>query len=172
MDTQLTNCSVWSYSELEKMNLKAKKLRANRVTLDYKKVEKDYRDYLKGEKGIKAVTVAFSDLEGRFHMLDYDKKHLLNSSNNLTFDGSSIKGFSSVDESDLRLKLDWASFYWLPADIFGAGKVLIFADIYKNDNSVHSCDFRARLKELIKELYSKKIEANVGSELEGFLFKE
>lgn len=171
MDTQLTDFSTWSYHELEEMNLKAKKLRSNRATLDYKEVEKDYKDYLKGEPGIKAVTVAFSDLEGRFHMLDYDKKYLLNADKNLTFDGSSVKGFSTVNESDLRLKLDWASFYWLPANIFGAGKVLIFADIYKSDNSVHSSDFRARLKELTKDLYSKKIEANIGTELEGFLFK-
>ncbi|HCC68151.1 TPA: glutamine synthetase [Patescibacteria group bacterium] len=171
MDTQLTDFSAWTYQELEEMNLKAKKLRSNRATMDYKKVEKEYRDYLKEEKGIKAVIVAFSDLEGRFHMLDYDKKYLLNASNNLTFDGSSVKGFSTVNESDLRLKLDWASFYWLPADIFGAGKVLLFADIYKSDNTVHSSDFRTRLKELSKELYTKKIEANIGNELEGFLLK-
>ena len=36
----------------------------------------------------------FSDLEGRLHMLDYDKKFLLRSHDNLTFDGSSIRGFT------------------------------------------------------------------------------
>ena len=46
------------------------------------------------EKRIKAVTVCFTDLEGRLHMLDYDKKFLLKSADNLTFDGSSIRGFS------------------------------------------------------------------------------
>jgi len=35
--------------------------------------------------GIKAVTVLFSDLEGRLHMLDYDKKFLIKSWDNLTF---------------------------------------------------------------------------------------
>ena len=33
--------------------------------------------YLTDEKRIKAVTVCFTDLEGRLHMLDYDKKFLL-----------------------------------------------------------------------------------------------
>jgi len=46
---------------------------------------------LTDEKRIKAVTVLFSDLEGRLHMLDYDKKFLIKSWDNLTFDGSSIR---------------------------------------------------------------------------------
>lgn len=171
MDSQITDFLTLSYHELEELNLKSKNIRSNRATLDYEKVEKEYRAYLEKEKGIKAVTVVFSDLEGRFHMLDYDKKFLLNSSNNLTFDGSSVRGFCSVNESDLRLRLDWASFYWLPANIFGSGKVLIFADIYTRENGVHTCDFRARLKELAAELYKDKVMAYVGNELEGFLFE-
>ena len=61
--------------------------------------------YLADEKRIKAVTVLFSDLEGRLHLLDYDKKFLLGSYENLTFDGSSIRGFTAQKESDLRLSL-------------------------------------------------------------------
>jgi glutamine synthetase len=171
MDTELTNFLSLTYPELEEKNLKAKFQRTNRATLDSKKVEQEYKKYLKEEKGIKAVTVFFSDLEGRFHMIDYDKKYLLQSSNNLTFDGSSVRGFSNANESDLRLKLDWASFYWLPSDIFGPGKIAIFADIYTEDNQIHMSDFRARLKELIKDLYKKQIEVNIGNELEGFLLE-
>ena len=85
--------------------------------------------YLTDEKRIKAVTVCFTDLEGRLHMLDYDKKFLLKSADNLTFDGSSIRGFSQQAESDLRLAIDWPAFYWLPSDIFGAGKVLVFGEV-------------------------------------------
>ena len=70
----------------------------------------------------------FSDLEGRLHMLDYDKKFLLNSWDNLTFDGSSIRGFTAQRESDLRLGIDWSAFYWAPADFFGPGKVLVFGE--------------------------------------------
>ena len=43
------------------------------------KVEAERRSYLEKEKRIKAVTVCFTDLEGRLHMLDYDKKFLLSS---------------------------------------------------------------------------------------------
>ncbi len=64
----------------------------------------------------------FSDLEGRLHMLDYDKKFLIASHQNLTFDGSSIRGFTAQHESDLRLDIDWGSFYWAPSDVFGNGQ--------------------------------------------------
>ena len=58
-------------------------------------------EYLENEKGIKAVIVAFTDLEGHFHTLDYDKNYLIGSKDNLTFDGSSIKGFTAQAQSDL-----------------------------------------------------------------------
>src|SRR6478752_2794172 len=115
------------YTELEEMNLKAKDLRLKRASVE--QVREERLKYLKDEKRIKAVTVLFSDLEGRLHMLDYDKKFLLGSWDNLTFDGSSIRGFTAQRESDLRLHMDWPAFYWAPADIFGAGKVLVFGDV-------------------------------------------
>ena len=109
------------YTELEDKNLKAKDQRMKRVPLD--KVREERLKYLTDEKRIKAVTVMFSDLEGRLHMLDYDKKFLLKSWDNLTFDGSSIRGFTAQRESDLRLGIDWPAFYWAPADYFGAGNL-------------------------------------------------
>ena len=108
-----------SYGELEELNLEAKEQRKKRVPLD--KVQAERLSYLGKENRIKAVTVLFSDLEGRLHMLDYDKKFLLKSYENLTFDGSSIRGFTPQRESDLRLAIDWAAFYWAPADVCGPG---------------------------------------------------
>src|SRR3954447_22193510 len=96
------------YSELEELNLQAKEQRTNRVAVD--QIQEQRLKCLTDEKRIKAVTVLFSDLEGRLHMLDYDKKFLLKSWDNLTFDGSSIRGFTAQRESDLRLGLDWARF--------------------------------------------------------------
>ena len=55
-------------------------------------------------------------------MLDYDKKFLLKSADNLTFDGSSIRGFSQQAESDLRLAIDWPAFYWLPVRRLRSGQ--------------------------------------------------
>ena len=81
------------YEELEELNLKAKRQRRDRVATDT--IREERLKYLTDEKRIKAVTVMFSDLEGRLHMLDYDKKFLIKSWDNLTFDGSSIRGFTA-----------------------------------------------------------------------------
>ncbi|HEU5090562.1 MAG TPA: glutamine synthetase, partial [Roseiflexaceae bacterium] len=115
------------YDQLEELNLEAKEQRQKRVAAD--KIQEERMRYLTDERRIKAVTVLFTDLEGRLHMLDYDKKFLIKSADNLTFDGSSIRGFTAQSESDLRLAIDWGAFYWLPADVFGAGKVMVFGDV-------------------------------------------
>lgn len=108
MSTELRNFLSLSYPELEELNLKAKEQRMKRVAPD--KIQEERLKYLTDQKGIKAVTVLFSDLEGRLHMLDYDKKFIVKSYDNLTFDGSSIRGFTAQRESDLRLGIDWGRF--------------------------------------------------------------
>ncbi|GAB4119511.1 MAG: glutamine synthetase family protein [Roseiflexaceae bacterium] len=158
------------YEQLEELNLGAKTQRASRTPMDTLREER--LRYLTDEKRIKAVTVCFADLEGRLHMLDYDKKFLIKSADNLTFDGSSIRGFSRQAESDLRLAVDWGAFYWLPSDIFGSGKVLVFGDVLEKDGSPYPADMRARLKAWTSELYtSKGLTCNAANEIEGFLFK-
>ena len=158
-----------SYTELEERNLQAKEQRTKRVAPD--KIQEERIKYLTDEKRIKAVTVLFSDLEGRLHMLDYDKKFLVKSWDNLTFDGSSIRGFTAQRESDLRLNMDWSSFYWAPADIFGAGKVLVFGEVIDKDGSAYSADMRGVLKEYAKSLHeSQGYTLNAANEVEGFLF--
>jgi glutamine synthetase len=158
------------YGELEELNLKAKEQRAKRVPLD--KIQEERLKYLTDQKGIKAVTVLFSDLEGRLHMLDYDKKFLLKSYDNLTFDGSSIRGFSQQKESDLRLVLDWSAFYYAPADIFGGGKVLVFGDVLGRDGTPYMADIRGSLKTLSKHHYETNgYTLNAANEIEGFVFQ-
>ena len=157
------------YDKLEDMNLQAK---AERVAAkDPGKIREARTKYLADEKRIKAVSVCFTDLEGRFHMLDYDKKFLLKSADNLTFDGSSIRGFSRQAESDLRLQVDWPAFYCLPADVFGPGKVLVFGDVCDQDGTPYVADLRARLKGLAAQLRKKDMVAHVANEIEGFIFK-
>ena len=169
METALRNFLEIPYDELEERNLEAKKERHDRV--DTGKIAEKRRKVLADEKRLKAITVCFTDLEGRLHMLDYDKKFLLKSEDNLTFDGSSIRGFSHQHESDLRLAIDWASFYWLPSDVFGPGKVLVFAQVLNRDGSPYHADFRGRLKQVADELFAKdETQVNVAMEIEGFVF--
>ena len=171
METKpLRNFLEIPYDELEEMNLEAKRQRVERV--DRGTIEENRRRYLSDEKRIKAVTVCFSDLEGRFHMLDYDKKFLLKSGDNLTFDGSSIRGFSQIAESDLKLGIDWPAFYWLPSDVFGPGKVIVFGQVCGQDNSPYEADFRSRLQGFTDELHRNQgMSLHVAPEIEGFVFQ-
>jgi glutamine synthetase len=169
MTTSLRDFLEIPYDQLEELNLEAKAQRMARKSPSA--IQEERLRYLADEKRIKAVTVLFTDLEGRLHMLDYDKKFLLKSADNLTFDGSSIRGFTVQSESDLRLSIDWAAFYWLPADIFGPGKVLVFGDVLEKDGTPYHADMRARLKAFTQELYEKQgLTCNAANEIEGFLF--
>jgi glutamine synthetase len=159
-----------SYVELEELNLQAKQQRLERVAMH--KIQEERIKYLTDEKRIKAVTVLFSDLEGRLHMLDYDKKFLVKSWDNLTFDGSSIRGFTAQRESDLRLGMDWSAFYWAPADIFGSGKVMVFGEVIDKDGSPYTADIRGRLKAYGNGLNKEHgYTLNAANEIEGFLFQ-
>lgn len=158
------------YDQLEEMNLAAKAQRLNRVPYD--QIREERLSYLASEKRIKAVTVCFSDLEGRLHMLDYDKKFLIKASDNLTFDGSSVRGFSRQAESDLRLAVDWSAFYWLPSDVFGPGKVLVFGEVQQQDGTPYPADIRSLLKSYTEALFQKDGSVcNAAPEIEGFLFQ-
>src|SRR5262245_38633533 len=158
------------YDQLEEMNMEAKRQRVERV--DVGSVPEERIKYLNDERRLKAVTVCFTDLEGRLHMLDYDKKFLLKSADNLTFDGSSIRGFSQQHESDLRLGIDWPAFYWLPADVFGPGKVLVFGDVLDREGQAYSADLRMKLKAYSQALLGKDgTVCHAANEIEGFLFK-
>jgi glutamine synthetase len=158
------------YAELEDLNLMAKEQRRKRVAPGT--IQEERLKYLTDERRIKAVTVLFSDLEGRLHMLDYDKKFLIKSYDNLTFDGSSIRGFTAQRESDLRLGIDWGAFYWAPADVFGPGKVLVFGEVIDKNGTTYSADIRGVLKKFSGELYEKQgYTLNAANEIEGFLFE-
>ena len=158
------------YAELEELNLRAKEQRMTRVPIH--QIQEERLKYLTDEKRIKAVTLLFSDLEGRLHMLDYDKKFLIKSWDNMTFDGSSIRGFAAQKESDLRLGIDWSAFYWGPADVFGAGKAMVFGEVIDKDGGPYPADLRAVLKAYANEVYSKDdYTLNAANEIEGFVFK-
>jgi glutamine synthetase len=157
------------YDQLEEMNLEVKAERTARKPAH--EIQEKRMKYLHDEKRIKAVTLCFTDLEGRLHMLDYDKKFLLKSADNLTFDGSSIRGFSAQKESDLRLAVDWGAFYWVPSDVFGPGKVLVFSEVLEKDGTPYVADMRSRFKRFLADLYETQgYVCNAANEIEGFLF--
>lgn len=166
-DSPLKSFLEIPYDKLEEMNISMKN-KAESATP--KELQKEHITYLNKEPKLKAITVCFTDIEGRFHMLDYDKKFMLDSLENLTFDGSSIRGFSAQHESDLRLDIDWSSIRFLPTDVFGAGKVIVFASVLGRDRKPYISDFRGQLKLYTDELKKKQgITAYGSTEIEGFV---
>ena len=73
MSTEYRNFLALPYDELEELNLQAKADRLNRVAID--EIREKRLKYLRDEKRIKALTVLFTDLEGRLHLL-LRKPHL------------------------------------------------------------------------------------------------
>ncbi len=166
-DTSLKTFLEIPYDQLEEKNLLLKK---QAETIAPKTLQKEHSAYLLKETQIKAITVCFTDIEGRFHMLDYDKKFLLESLENLTFDGSSIRGFSAQSESDLRLDIDWTSLRFLPADVFGPGKIIVFASVLDRSRQPYISDFRGQLKLYTDALKKKSdMSAYASTEIEGFV---
>jgi glutamine synthetase len=166
-DLSIKNFLEIPYDTLEEMNLKMAK---DAEIEKPEAISKEVKTYLEKEKRIKAVTLCFTDIEGRFHMLDYDKKFMLDSLSNLTFDGSSIRGFTAQHESDLRLDVDFSSMRYLPADVFGPGKVLMFANVLGRDRKAYAGDFRGQLGLYLAELQKTKgLTMYSASEIEGFL---
>jgi glutamine synthetase len=86
------------------------------------------------------------------------------------FDGSSIEGFSRIEESDMYLKPDLDTFVifpWRPQQ----GKVArLICDVYMPDGTPFEGDPRYILKKAIQEAKDLGYELNVGPECEFFLF--
>lgn len=158
------------YDKLEEMNIEAKKRYLDHEDKD--SVREHYLKYLEWEKRIKAVTLCFCNIEWQLHMLDYDKKYFIKSYKNLTFDWSSVRGFTVLEQSDLRLSPDFYSFRWLPSDLFWPGKVLMFAYVKDLDGKSYNTDARGLLSEKLSEIYKKdSLQFNTATELEWFLVK-
>jgi glutamine synthetase len=67
--------------------------------------------------------------------------------------------------------MDWGAFYWAPADVFGAGKVLVFGEVIDKDGTPYRADIRGLLKGFAAERRAKDgYTLNAANEIEGFLF--
>src|SRR3989338_8096571 len=93
-----------SYQELEERN---GDILCKRGT-EKPHTQKDVVRFLSSKEGqrVRSVMVCFTNAEGRLHHLDFSTDSVINASDNLRFDGSSIDGFSPQGESDLKFALD------------------------------------------------------------------
>jgi glutamine synthetase len=88
------------------------------------------------------------------------------------FDGSSIEGFSRVQESDMLAFPDATTFQTLPWRPKVNGVARMFCDIRTPEGEPFAGDPRYALKRMLAKAASMGYTMNVGPELEYFYFKE
>jgi glutamine synthetase len=87
----------------------------------------------------------------------------------VTFDGSGIEGFSRVEESDLLLRPDPATFRILPWERTGQRSGRVICDVLRANGSEFEGDPRAALRRTIEKLGERGYTAQIGAEIEFYL---
>jgi len=162
-------CLDLPYSVLKKFN------EQTRGELDVNKDEKYFKDrfieFLKSEEGIQGVQVYYPSIEGRLHKFEYDRESFIDGHDFLTFDGSSIKGFSEQSDSDLQLMPIFSTGILPPAEAFGSGRFIFLGRVVNKNGEPYSCDFTNLLIDTQKKLEGMGLKGNIAPEIEGFLLK-
>ena len=124
------------------------------------------------EDNVKFISLQFTDVTGAVKSLDIPLNRLnVALKEGIWFDGSSVEGFARIQESDMRLVPDPATYAllpWSPADL---RRARIFCEIYQPDGSPFLGDPRGTLKRMLAQLEVRGWTYNVGPEPEFFLFK-
>jgi glutamine synthetase len=121
---------------------------------------------------IKFITLQFTDLLGVIKEVILPVERLEGAlTDGVWFDGSSIEGFARIQESDLYLVPDAATYAvvpWLTED----GKTArLICDIYRSDGKPFAGDPRFILRQAAAEAAKEGYEYNVGPEPEFYLFR-
>lgn len=108
---------------------------------------------------LKSFAVTDTELEGAFE-------------EGMGFDGSSIDGFTRIEESDMVAFPDPASFQVLPWRPGTQGVGRLFTDVRKPDGTPYEGDPRYALKRTLKKAADLGYTMYVGPELEFFYFED
>ena len=92
--------------------------------------------------------------------------------NGIPFDGSSIAGYATIEESDKVAKPIPESFVILPETLEKRKTARLICDIYEPDGSRSPADTKYVLERVIKQAQKKGYIFNTGPECEFFLFKK
>ncbi|HMK49591.1 MAG TPA: glutamine synthetase family protein, partial [Thermodesulfovibrionales bacterium] len=133
--------------------------------------KKDVMDLVK-KNDIKFVRLWFTDIHGQLKSFAVPVDELEFAFNEgMGFDGSSIKGFARIDESDMIARPDPSTFVVLPWRPKEKAVARMFCDIYEPDGSPYKGDPRYILKVNLEKAKQKGFTLFVGPELEYFYFK-
>ena len=123
------------------------------------------------ERGVRFVQLWFTDVLGRpkaFHVTPAELEDALDQG--MTFDGSSIDGFSRVRESDVLARPDLTTFQLLPWYDEGAGVARVFCDIVNIDGTPFEGCPRQQLRRVLDRALAQGYTFFVAPEVEYFYF--
>jgi len=125
------------------------------------------------ERGVRMVRLWFTDVLGQLKSFAISPAELENAfDDGMRFDGSSIDGFSRVQESDVLAKPDPNSFELLPwADHLGTS-ARMFCDIVNLDGSPFSGDPRQVLRRNLDKARERGFSFYAAPEMEFFYFAD
>jgi glutamine synthetase len=138
------------------------------------KKARDKRDVMEMVKkyDVKFIRLWFSDIHGQLKSFAVPVEELEFAFNEgMGFDGSSIKGFARIDESDMIARPDPSTFVILPWRPKESAVGRMFCDIYEPDGSPYKGDPRYILKLNLEKAKKKGYTFYIGPELEYFYFK-
>ena len=143
--------------------------------IDYKKVlTKEEIKKIVDENNIEFIKLEFCDINGIMKNLSIPAEQLDSALNNeIMLDGSSIKGFRSIETSDMYFYPDLKTFAIIPWRSDDEVKVARFiCDIHNADGTPFEGCPRCNLKKMIARAEKLGYTMNVGPEAEFFIFKK
>jgi len=120
------------------------------------------------ENGVRFVQLWFTDLLGNLKSVEIPAAEVSKAlGDGIGFDGSSVHGFARIDESDMLLRPDPASFAILPWENVGR----LICDIVLPGGEPYEGDPRFALRRAIDRAAASGYVMQVGTELEYFYFR-
>ncbi|MDD5370100.1 MAG: type I glutamate--ammonia ligase [Anaerolineaceae bacterium] len=124
------------------------------------------------EDQVKFISYQFTDVNGVVKSVDAPIQQLKGAlDNGIWFDGSSVEGFARIQESDMLLRIDPATYAVLPWTSPELRRARVFCDIFQPDGNRFPGDPRGLLKELLETIKQRGWTYNVGPEPEFFLLR-
>lgn len=144
------------------------------VRLDGKQFTRDEIKKLIEEYNIKFIKLQFVDINGQVKNMSIPSDHIDKVlDNEIMLDGSSIKGFRSIETSDMFFHPDINSFQILPwRETNGVNAARLICDIYNADGTPFEGCPRCNLKRVMEAAEKMGFSMNIGPEAEFFLFSK
>ncbi len=124
------------------------------------------------EKNVHFIRMQFTDIFGQLKNVTLPASQIEKAVDGLImFDGSSIEGYTRIEESDQYLRPDLDTFAVLPWDQEVGISARMICDVYNPDGTPFAGDPRGVLHRVLREAADMGYAFNVGPECEFFLFK-